>query len=1406
MAAQENTELEVEEAQAAPRKHSGLIKWLLIAVAALALLFIAALALLNTSLGERFLADRIAANTLPNGLNIQIGRIEGDIYGKAILHDVTLSDPEGIFATIPEAEIDWNPSAWLSYRLEIDEFVARRGRVERVPEFLASEDDGPILPGFDIAIERLVIDGLTLSPAVTGADAEELNLTAKAVVEDKRLVLDGSGTLGAEDRFALSLNAEPDGDVFDAGLDYQAPAGGAVAKMLGAQAGYDAKLIGDGRWSDWSGALLIRRDGARFAAFTLANKDGLFEVLGQASPAGTVSGTLAEVLGQSVSLKARARIAERQIDGDYTLVTRGGFARGQGLVSLADNSVEDFTLSMRSRTPDAFGEALRLRNARLDATIDGGFDDLEVDHRFASDQLDVGAMQLFALEQNGTASYDGDSWRLPLNVEAARIASGLDMVDDQLEQGRLTGDLRLNGGDLTSSNLQLTFPTANAALAMRADLSRGLYGFSGDVSAQGLAFENVGQVSGTAQITLGLGQNWTLRSVIDARLTPASDSAVQTIAGGVVRVRGPVAMGTGAPIAFSRLRVDAPNLAGEFGGQVRGGQTILSGGGSHQQYGPFTLEASLSEEGPEARLVLARPLPAAGLRNVELALAPSDAGLQLEAKGGSLLGPFNGLLGITNSAGGTQINVERLIVTDTEFSGELALLDGGLDGELAFDGGGASGAIALSPRQIGQDSGQGFALNLAARGANFGGDTPIRIAQADVSVDGVMADGLSELNGTASGQGLSYGTLFIGRFAGEGQVRNGKGQVNGSLAGRRGGSFRLDLTSDFDEDRVAFAAKGEFSGRRISMPRRAVLSRLDDGSWRLQRSQINFGRGAMIASGAYGEGQTALTLDLRDMPLSLVDLAVSELGLGGSISGQITYRNAPGSEPVGSVRVKVDDLSRAGLVLSSRPVDLALTADLNGAGLGLRARFANADIERGALSARIDNLPTNGLLWDRLRTGRLAGRLRYDGAAESLWRLAGVESFDLTGPVAIAADASGSVANPRVRGTVNSDNLRVRSALSGTDIREISARGQFDGSRLRLTRFAGVTPNGGSISGSGTVDLAELGERVPGRFVEIRGPQLDLRAAAKNAKLLDGNGLSATITGPLRIVSNGLGGTIAGRVQINRASWKLGAAADDVSLPRIATREVNAPNDRPLRTLGRRPWRYLIDAKGRSRIDVDGLGLDSEWGADIILRGTTEDPRIGGEANVVRGSYSFAGTRFELTRGRIRFDESVAIDPRLDIRAETDQAGFDVEVRVSGNALQPEVSFSSDPALPEEEILAQLLFGGSITNLSATDALQLGSALASLRGGGGLDPINRLRSAIGLDRLRVVGADPALDRGTSVALGKNIGRRFYVELITDGRGYSATEAEFRITSWLSLLGAVSTIGRNSAVIEARRNY
>jgi translocation and assembly module TamB len=159
-----------------------------------------------------------------------------------------------------------------------------------------------------------------------------------------------------------------------------------------------------------------------------------------------------------------------------------------------------------------------------------------------------------------------------------------------------------------------------------------------------------------------------------------------------------------------------------------------------------------------------------------------------------------------------------------------------------------------------------------------------------------------------------------------------------------------------------------------------------------------------------------------------------------------------------------------------------------------------------------------------------------------------------------------------------------------------------------------------------------------------------------------------------------------------------------------------------------------------------------------------------------------------------------------DIVAAADTQGLNATIRVAGTATRPEISFQSVPALPEDELLSRLLFGTSITNLSAPEALQLAAAVASMRGGAGLNPINALRQAVGLDRLRILPADATTGQRTAVAAGKYISRRAFVEIITDGAGYSATRAEFQVTHWLSILSTLSSVGRQSAAVRISKDY
>ncbi|MDT0508791.1 translocation/assembly module TamB domain-containing protein [Novosphingobium sp. MMS21-SN21R] len=1361
-----------------------------------AALILAALLVLDSSLGHRLVADRIAAVTPGSGLRIEIGRIDGSIYGTSTLRDIRVSDPEGVFLTVPEAELNWRPLSWLKTGLDIRLLALHRGTLRRAPRLRPSEDkNAPILPDFDIRIDKLVIDNLTVSEALAG-EKRRVDVLANADIRGGHAIVNVNGKFGGKDLISFKLDSEPDRNKFELALLYDAPKDGVLAALAGAKSDIKARVFGRGGWSRWDGLAYATQDGKRLAAFQLGNRSGAYRLAGQAWPGELVKGTAGRAIGQALSVLYDGTFAGNVIDGRLQVAGDAFKASANGKVDLVDNRAEALKVRALLVRPERILASPQLSDARLDATIDGPLNNLSVDHVVTVGRMKLGSLDAQGLRSAGVATWNGDRFILPLGVTAQRVTTGNTMIDPRFPGGRVTGDLVFEGNKLTSDNLSLALKGLGARLALRGDMARGGYALAGPVVARGFAVENLGTVDGNAKIVfkIGNGVPWTLQANVAGRMPRIDNATLQTLTGGNVRFAGGLALGERIPVTFRKATINSAKLQMALDGKVQpGGAASLTGRGRHTDYGAFTVQAAMTGAGPNAVLVFASPLPAAGLKDVRVALSPIVDGFRIETGGDSRLGPFSGTLGLFMPQGGaTRIDIQQFRVWQTDVTGGVTLGKDGVAGQLALTGGGLNGSVLLAPR----DGGQGFDANVTARNAKFGGAKPLSIGNAKIDATGLIKDGHSTVEGTLLAEGIGMGKVFIGRLAAAAYLQDGSGSVTASVSGRRGTRFALQGTAAFAPDQIVAFVSGEYAGRSVSMPRRAVLTREGEG-WRLAPTQIGFGRGILIAEGHVLGGPTQMKLLLAQMPVSVVDIVIADLGLSGMASGIVEYNNDGKGAPSGNAALMIKDLSRSGLVLTSRPVDVAVVARLDPDAVQTRAVIREGVDIRGRLQARIGGLPRGGAVMDRLEAGQLAGQLRYSGPAEALWRLSGVEIFDLTGPLGVRADINGTIAAPVLRGVVSSKNLRVQSTLTGTDVRQVEMAGTFAESTLSLARFTGTTPNGGRVSGSGSIGLANLSDR---------GPTIDLRLSAQNASLINRDDMAAVVTGPLRIVSDGVGGTIAGRVQIQTARWALGRASAVQELPLIRTREVNAPADAAPARVAAAPWRFLIDAAGANRINVRGLGLDSEWGADIRLRGTTAAPQIFGTADLVRGGYEFAGKRFELTRGRIRFAGEVPVDPQLDIVAEGDANNVSAKIAITGTGTKPTITFSSTPSLPEEELLSRLLFGSSITQISAPEAVQLASALASLRGGGGLDPINKLRAAIGLDRLRIVGADPTLGAGTSIAVGKYIGRRFFVELVTDGGGYSATSVEFRITRWLALLATVSTVGDESINLKASKDY
>ena len=320
--------IEVEETEAPERKRkrrwAKRLGWLL---AIILLPLIAVAAFLSSPIGKRFVADQIAEVAPASGLRFQVGRIEGDIYGAAVLRDVIVSDPKGVFLTIPEVELDWRPLAFLWSGIDVRELSARRGRLERLPELLPGDPDAPLLPDFDIRVDKLAIEDLVLAPGVAGEDAQTVNLDAKVEIRKGRALVEAEGRFGPEDRLALLLDAEPDGDRFDFALDYIAAEDGPIVQMAGLDARYEAKIEGEGTWTKWLGyALVTRRSGEdspeRVAALRLTNNAGTYGALGQLSPELDQNSVLGRAAGRTISLLANGTLEESVFDGSLAVVTR----------------------------------------------------------------------------------------------------------------------------------------------------------------------------------------------------------------------------------------------------------------------------------------------------------------------------------------------------------------------------------------------------------------------------------------------------------------------------------------------------------------------------------------------------------------------------------------------------------------------------------------------------------------------------------------------------------------------------------------------------------------------------------------------------------------------------------------------------------------------------------------------------------------------------------------------------------------------------------------------------------------------------------------------------------------------------------------------------------------------------
>lgn len=1350
-------------------------------------LLAAGLVILDSAPGHRWIVDQIAKIETSSGLKFRIGRIEGSVFGQSVLRNVAISDQKGVFFTAPEIELDWAPAAWFYNKLSIERLQAGRATLVRLPELEPSGREGPILPGFDIRIGSLSIDRLEIGEKVTGTRRVG-RLAGAADIRSGRALVKLTAAIAGSDQLAIELDAEPDGDRFDLEVRARSAAGGVLPALLGSKQPLDLVITGDGSWERWRGTGALNLGGRNAGRLGLTGDDGRFGLRGVLSPSQFLTGKMKRLTAPRVQVAGTATLKDRLLDGELVLASGALRAVASGTLDLAGNRYRSVRLGVDLLRPQALFPNMTGRNVRLLLTLNGPFDTATYSYRLTSPLVKFDDTGFVDVRAEGRGRLSQWPMKVPLHLKARAITGIGQEAGDMLANASLDGVLTVTPKLVRGDNLDLRSAQLTGKVSLLVDLVSGRFQVLLAGGLKRYFIEGLGIVDvltdlkvvpgagGKGSLVTGTGKVWVRR---------LDNDFFRDLAGGLPRIETDLVRTPDGVLRLSNLQLYSPKLrlSGE-GVRRRDGTFHITARGRQSQYGPLRLILDGNIARPKVDLFLERPLEALGLRDVRLLLDPTRAGFDYRASGGSTLGPFtsNGQI-LLPRGGTTAIAIASLDVDGTRASGVLRALPGGFDGTLDIDGGGLSGTLAFAPA----GEAQKIEAHLNARGVSFPGTLAVRSGRLDGTI--LLADGRTSVNGVVNARGLELSGLSIARLTANANLVNGTGQVRAAFAGRRGADFEFTTVADISPDSVRLRGRGQVDRRPLVLQQAAVLVRSGDG-WRLEPTRVAFGGGQAVVSGTSGS-RPSVQARLQSMPLNVLNIGWPGLDLGGRASGTLDYAWKEGRS--GKLDLTVRGLSRSGLVLASEPIDLGLKAVIDGSKAGVRAVAVSGGKTIGRAQARFAPLG-GGPVMAELTSAPMLAQMRYQGPADTLWRLSGIEIFDLTGPAVIAADVGGTLANPQIRGSLQTRGARLESPVTGTVIENLVSDGRFSGSRFLFSRLSGQTPGGGSIEGSGTIGFADA------------RTTLDLAFNASKARLLNRDDIAATVTGPIKIQSRGEGGTISGNLRLDNGRFTLGQASSAASIPRLNVRHTGLDEADVIETEQLRPWRLNVDVAG-GNLAVRGLGIRSTWSADLKVGGSADSPAFTGRADLVRGDYEFAGRTFRLERGTIRFRGESPPNPLLDIRAEAQVQGLDATILVQGSGLAPEISFASVPQLPQDELLSRLLFGTSITNLSAPEAVQLASAVAALNSGtGNLDPINAIRSAVGLDRLRILPADIATGQRTALAAGKYLSRKVYVEVITDGREYSATRVEYQVTRWLSLLSTISTIGRASANVRVSKDY
>jgi autotransporter translocation and assembly factor TamB len=409
------------------------------------------------------------------------------------------------------------------------------------------------------------------------------------------------------------------------------------------------------------------------------------------------------------------------------------------------------------------------------------------------------------------------------------------------------------------------------------------------------------------------------------------------------------------------------------------------------------------------------------------------------------------------------------------------------------------------------------------------------------------------------------------------------------------------------------------------------------------------------------------------------------------------------------------------------------------------------------------------------------------------------EVTKVTGSSTIDLHVTGTPSAPEVRGSVSITGGGFLVGATGVRYDKLDALVEFEGSSLAVRRFELADPDGHLLSASGALGVLGAGA----------DREVDVTVRARKVSVIRNSFGTADVDADLQLTGTlgalRLEGTVtldSGRLEVAQILEKTTRNPYSTTPQAPLGGEAAAPPPTAFDQMSLKVHLTLPDnltLRGRQlRVGSGSFGIGDmnilAGGEFDIVKAPKGRLEVTGTAEVVRGTYTFQGRRFDVVPGsEVRFPGGPPSDPLINVTATRDVSGITAQVRLQGPARNPQIALSSRPPLDEGDVLSLIVFNQPMNSLSATEQVNLGERAASIAAGAITTPLaDSIARALNLDLFEI--QVPTSDNGTgAVAFGTRLGSRVFVGVRRQfGREEaSVVSLEYRVTEVLRLVSSVA---------------